>query len=499
MATSFNTYLTPGVTVQEIPTPSVPSPVGIPGALPCLIGESVNYTTGQDTFLPTTTAPYTLSQLGVAVSTNSGGVEVFTNGSVVDRYTGVVFTPGTDYTITVNASTDGNSIDTTTILAPTSGSRMLPANGGSGFALINYQYTNSSYFQPYLFRSFNSVSAFYGSPLTASGQVNSPLSLAAYFAFQNGAQEIMCLAVESSSSTPSNTDWSNSINQLTSQQGIDVIVPITGTQTVHDDLYSFINIQALNSIYTRGFVGLDGVANSVTTSVIQAEAQGFNSTRMTVVSPPVVTFNAGLNGLQSQSIIYLGGQYLAAGLAGLFASQSGVQIPMTQKAIAGFYSIPNQLTKTDTVTLQSNGVCCLYQHRSGAILVQQALTTNMTDYLSREISVQAAEDKLYQVLDNTLLSQGLIGNVLLPSTPLTVASAVVNALDTAMQSGLIQGYDTITYSVPPNNPTTVLITFLYLPTLPLNYIQVQYGIDTTSGATGFSSTVSGLTASSTTA
>ena len=112
----------------------------------------------------------------------------------------------------------------------------------------------------------------------------------------------------------------------------------------------------------------------------------------------------------------------------------------------------------------------------------------MSNFLTQEISIIAAQDALFEAIRKNLVNADIIGNAFTPNTPSVITSLVQGVLTSAVNNNLIQAFSGIQYSVPSNNPTQVNITFQYSPTFPLNYINVAFSIDPTAGTTNFSST-----------
>jgi hypothetical protein len=100
---------------------------------------------------------------------------------------------------------------------------------------------------------------------------------------------------------------------------------------------------------------------------------------------------------------------------------------------------------------------------------------------SREISIQAASDRLHDLLYDSLVDSDIIGGILDDTAPDSVVASVSGALDVAVQDELIQSYGNIAYQIPIDAPTTILVRFSYRASLPLNVIIVQFSIDTTTG------------------
>lgn len=485
MATNFTgAYVDPGVYVSTLPD-SLSSNSAIPPTIICLVGDSQRFQTYTETVQLDITTPYTphlLAQFGI----NESSVVV------TDRYTNQVYTVGTDYTLTQISSVDGNALDWTMEIAATPSGGIV-SGSTNGWVNISYQFTGSGYYNVYNFNSYNAMAQLYGQPFNSDGSINSPLSLAGRLAFLNGASQVLALAVQTSSPQPTVGDWNNSFAVLLNEPQIDVVIPVTGNTTIHANCFTnLVQLQSVNGIYLRGFVGPDGTASPVTpTNVIDEATMNFSTggtTRMSVMaagaSNQVVNIQTGV----VAGVVSVGAQYLAAACGGLFAGQPEVSTPITWKQVQGLYSIPNQVSETTQVSMQQSGVCVIAQRRNGAIYVKHGLTTDMANFLTQEISVQASQDKLYQLIQDDLLASNLIGSPLTSATATNVVGCVVGAITTAITTGLCQSYQGLQYQIPKNAPTTINVQFQYSPTLPLNYITVEFGINAQSGVTPFTTT-----------
>lgn len=434
-------------------------------------------------------------------STFSGYTVTWVSGS-----TTVTGTYGTNFTIYTAPNTPSSYLSTSGITVGVSG---VP----SGTISVTYGHNWGAYGTYY---DFNSLSNTIGSSVSGT-TITNPAVLAAQLAFQNGANTVQVLPVAriSSSGTAiaSVADWTRALNSagtgndptyLSNFNGVDVIVPLygfvnaSGTNigqiitygggTVAQALTSYLANQFNVAKYQRAFVGIDGTANQVTTSQMQALASGFGGstagTRVTLVYPTTINYNPGLNtntGLTNVNF-NIPGYYLAAALAGTFVGQTEVSTPITNKIVNGFNYIPNQISLTDASTnYLPFGITTVFQKRDGNLWCLQGLTTNVTNWLTQEISINAVGDRLAERIMNDLLNSFLIGGPLTAKTSGAALGTVQSTLTNAVSTALIQSYQNLQYSVNPSNPTTINITFQYSPTYPINYIQVTFSLNTQTG------------------
>lgn len=422
----------------------------------------------------------------------SAGLQVTNSrtGAVLSGTTGAGWgNQAVDYLI----NTNGGSVTSITISGAYSTTNPLAAS-------VSYDYYTAIPGQFYTFYSYDQAQRTFGNPFsyassTSTASINSPASLAAYLAFQNGAKVVTCVNLPNNGNTPQ--DFMNTIiSGVGSTPGIDVIVPLkydgtTGPTGLFPQLNNFLNAQAANGIYQRAFVGLDStVSNANLINTCNDITNTLSSTRMSLTAPQTITLNPGINSQSglSTGLIDVPGYYIAAATAGLFAGQIDVYVPITRKTVQGFVSIPNQISTSDSDTLQAFGTVVVRQRKDASIYVRHGLTTNTTNWITQEISINAIGDRLAHNLSNTLEASNLIGSPLTQTTMVTLQSIVHGTLLASVNSNLIQSFQNLTFNVDPVNPTTVNVTFQYAPTVPLNYIQVVFSLNSQSGQIQFTGT-----------
>ena len=437
-----------------------------------------------DRFLVTSfTASGTLTVSGVVPSSL-----VLSNNT-----TGTILTTGTDYT-TITGST--GTITGFTLISGTNVSALQ-----SSYVKAVYNYTTAVKGTFYTFYDYDSLQNTFGPAFsfadnTGVATVSSPASLAGYLAFQNGAQSVTCTNIIRSGNTATSAEWVTAIQSLVNVPDIDVIVPLVtdsgltssvASGTIWPQLNNFLNAQAGNGIYQRAFIGLSGnTTNNTIFNEVSNVVTGLNSTRITLTAPQTVNVNPGLNNVTGSStgVVNVEGYYLAAALAGLFVGQLDVYVPITQKGVSGIDGIPNQVGINTSTTLQSLGATVVRQRNDGTCYVRHGLTTNLLNWLTQEISINAIGDRLAQNVQKSLENSGVIGSPLTPATLTSVQGTVLTTLLRAVTTNLIQSYENLSVSTDPSDPTTINVRFQYSPTYPLNYVQVTLSLNTQSGTIG---------------
>jgi len=365
----------------------------------------------------------------------------------------------------------------------------------SGTVTVNYSHFWGAYGT---YTGYNAVVNAIGTPVSGT-TVTNPAVLAAQFAFQNGARTVSILPVAraTNNGTATSTDWKNvftisgsSTNAtfISNTVGVDVIVPLygftAGFDTVATGINTYLNTQAAAGIYQRAFLGVDGTATSVTSANMQTLASGFNSTRVSVVFPALLNYNPGLNtttGL-SNTTFNIPGYYLASAIAGVFVGQPDVSTPVTNKQVIGFNDIPNQISEIDAATnYLPYGVLTVRKKRDGNFWVLHGLTTNVTNWLTQEVSINAIGDRLARLIKTDLENSFLVGSPLTKNTSSAALGTVQGTLTNALSNGLIQSYQNLALSLNNASPTTLFVTFQYAPTYPINYVQATFSLNTQTG------------------
>lgn len=477
-------YVTPGVYVTQAPTSPFAS-ANSEAINICFLGYSSTTPSGLWTDYATVLSGG--QTIALSYLTSSGSITSITSSN------GYTALSGTDYT--VGSGTNNQNAPITTITLAT-GDATVNGLVNSQIA-INYGYATATTGVFYNFYDYNSVTATFGNPwnFTASGvTVNSPVSLAAYLAFQNGAQNVTCCNITTSGGgVPTEQDYLNAIiltsgNSVYTNPDIDVIVPlttVTSTGQLLKFLPNYLSSQAQNGIFQRSFVGIDTTVTSGTTltAAMKGLTSAANSSRVTIAAPAALTINPGLNSTTgySNGTVTVGGYYLAAALAGVFAGQPDVYIPITHKTVNGFAGIPNQVSPSDSQTIQAFGGTIVRQRNDGSIYVRHGLTTNTSNWMTQELSISAIGDRLSQNIQSSIDSSEIIGSALTQSTLSSLQSIVLATLTKAVNTNLIQSYQNLSYTYSNNSPTTINVSFQYSPTFPLNYVQVVMSVNAQTG------------------
>jgi hypothetical protein len=481
----FTQYQPPGVYIEALASPLV----GVTGIAPDvigLVGPALGYKTVTESYVLTDLIPVTLNQFGpnassISITDQSGNAFLLTdwNATVV---------PGdvpADNQVQVARSSTSNILSGQVVY-------------------ITYQYTDGNYFLPVTYTDYTSVKADWGTPLDlTTNAILSPISLAAQLAFTNGANTIVVCPTQDTGGVATRTGLSEAYQTLASIEQLDIIVPLSvglvgspalpgDTINIGLDLASYLNQQAQVGIFGVGLVGYD-LANTVAPDVI---AQGISSYRIQEHWPSQMNY---FNGTNNASFV-VSGYYLAAAWAGVLASLQR-QVPLTKKSVSGLSGIPNSVFTTMTAAyknqLSSSGVAVTEQITGGGLQMRHSVTTSTVAITSRELSIIRSGDGMIEMIENTLVASGLIGSAFNSTTVTNVKSLVQGALEVLVSQGVIVSYDSLSVAQQSTNPLVLMVQFEYQPAYPLNYIVVQYSIDTTTGSVSTVSTAPDPTGSST--
>jgi hypothetical protein len=483
-ALDMSQYRPPGVYVDAGDIPTVTT-VGIDSTNIVLIGNGVGFHTFTETVSFASASSAVLTKKGINAAT------IVVTGLIADPGAPSQSIPHTfevtdDYTVATD-TTGGADNSVTTITRVGAGA----IEDEYPQVSVSYQYTDAGYHALNAFEDFASFTDLYGPALNPeTGAIVSPLSLAAQIAMLNGATRLYAIALGSTGTTQEKFAAAYALLSSSNVDG-NVVVPLwdgitTGTviQGMLQTLKAALLADATDSVLRTAVVGFDSGYAPTPTDVANL-ALGTLSDRVVLTWPNQLTY---YNGPQAATTT-IDGFYLAAACAGLLASQQA-QVPLTRKFPQGFVGLPpavrQALTKQVRDQLSEAGVSVTEIARTGALVVRHGVTTNYAGgVLRREISLVRARDFLYNLIQETLDSAGLVGQPIGAQTPLQVKGIVIGALETAKTSGLFENYRNVEVRqqiAPSGDPTIIEVRFSYQPSYPLNYVLAQFSVDTQSGA-----------------
>lgn len=474
MSDQFTTYQPPGVYTTE-ERAVAPVQVGVAPAVVAIVGPSVGYRTNTEAVVLDGSTDFRLTKLGIDI----GSI-------VVIKADGTTAVVDDDYELTQGDGVDGDpdTTDDTMDIVRASGTTI----GDGETVVVSYNYTDESYFEPLRVTSNTQVSDAYGAPLDrTSGAILSPLSLAAKFAFDNGAARVVLLATPGTATSVDKDDLSAGYAKLLSETDVTIVVPlpvgIGGTEVapgdipaVCTDLVAHITESVADGVRRIAVIGFEtSVTREPTT--IAADA---NFSRIVLTHPNRLSYyNSFL-----QTTVEVSGYYHAAAWAGQLASLP-VQYPMTRKQIRGFSGISGSvlatMNKTTKDAWSQGGVAVTEQNAQKGLVCRHGTSTDPTDIFSREISLTRAKDTMVTAIVSNLDGAGLIGSPIVEETAIQLRGQVIGSLETMTAQDVIVGYSGVTVQQVSLDPSVMEVRFQYRPSYPLNYISIVFSIDTTTG------------------
>ena len=494
---TFSTYQPPGVYVESINTPIV-TPTGVLPQTLTLVGPSLGYRTGVQSFLIYASAGFQLSFTGVFTTAVTGPPAIAAPVVTVTS-TGVVLTLGTDYSLTVTPDPSGNSALAVTTVSRVSNS---PNISDGAQVTITYNYADVTYYQPQLFTDFNSVANAYGPAFVSSvpsavgaTQIANPLTFAAQLAFDNGANTIIAVALNPAAGSLE-AQYQAAYGLVAANYGATIIVPVwaddiappggSSTTAFAQQLASDLNgacVSAANNGYPR--IGIFGLPRLYNESVepVTSFAATLGSARLVLVYPEVLQVYNSLTG----QVFTASGCFMAAA-AGAVLATLPVSTGLTGQTLTGFSITQAEIqamTPAFMNAIAAAGTTVIYQNWQGALQVRQGLTTNQSALNFSEISLVRQSDVLLLAVQQGMSLSGLIGTPITATTISTVQAALTGILEQQIALGNFASYTNVSVTeqqYPGGDPTVIACTFDWQPFIPLNYITVVLSINLTTGA-----------------
>ena len=476
MAIDFTRYQTPGVYAENIGGPQLAVRSSVPTAV-ALFGQSVGYRTFRESIRvnpdvdeETPAMNATLRQKGVRANTVK----------VIDPNSGQVFVLGTDYVVTrVSVGEDSETEtrdDTYTIQRVIDGGHIEPGDTIQVF----YHYTDPNYFEVYSLYDYDDVRDLYGEPFDAAGNIQSELSLAAKFAFMNGASNVLTCAIDPEDpDTITIADYADALDKFRDEEQIAIIVPCTGSQAIQQLVLQHVTAQSNNKFERRAVIGMDGSLTPVqsSTRIANAQALGTNGgERVALISPSSFTYYAP----ELNAPIVVGGQYVAAAVAGKSSSLNAA-MPLTRKSITGFVGPAENQREGEKNRESSEGLMVVEKTRRQQVQIRHGVTTNPTDLHTREWSIIGQGDVMVYRVRDYLDADGLIGMPIYDSTIVQVKASAEAALTSLVRDEVIRGYQNLKARQISTLPDVIEVRYEWRPAYPLNYIVVRYSIAVESG------------------
>lgn len=500
-------YSPPGINVSELTTPSVLPTIAPPGVV-AVVGLASGFIRKTDAVtLVGTTAVALPTVTSVAGATMTVGAIVSVKAA----------DPSVNFGAYTYNNTNGYGSAEYTF-SNTAKTIVRVGTGGGGAAgvsaipdgstvYVTYNYLPANYFIATKFSDLASIEERYGSAYDPTGTlINSPLSFGAMVALENGARQVYCAPLfslttptdpTSARNQPSSeanaytqTVWQQTLTGLRDFNDVNIVVPIAGEKSavlsdataifgwVQDHIYW----ARSNGQYIMGILGSDttqGVAISGTT--LRTNAGNIASQYGGLYCQQLALINSTKFGRRlpnTGQTWFVGGQYMAAAIAGMLSSAPANQ-PITRQQPSGFISTDYKV-KSEKVLDGGVGLLVIDDLGNNQLQIRHGLTLDNTSTASREISVVRTKHVVISSVQSTLNSQ-ILGKVFpAGDAPLVVATAASGVLELLKQGGNIVDYHSVAARTLANiDPTTIELRFSYKPAFPVNYINIVFSLDTT--------------------
>lgn len=397
---------------------------------------------------------------------------------VWDPNSGQVWVEGTDYTVLRlsqgDDTTPGTRDDTYTIQRVIDGGHIEPGD----IVTVEYNYTDPDYFNPYPFYDWDDIREYYGESYDSNGNLQSEITLMSKFAMDNGAYQIVCVAVDAQNpSAPTIGEYADALDKFRDEPLVGIIVPAIGAQPIHALVQQHVNIQSNNRYERRAIVARDGTGTVVSSSQRMTDAQSLHDERIMMVSPSTFKYFAPELGVET----LVGGQYMAAALAGISIRQNPAE-PLTRKRVFGFTDVGEILREGAKNQETQSGLCVVEKTRRQIMQVRHGVTTNFDDLLKREWSIIGQADAMVFRIRDYLENAGLIGRPILDTTLISVKASTVSSLESLVRDKIIRGYREVKVRQISTLPDVIEVKYEWRPSYPLNYIVVKYSVAVEDGS-----------------
>lgn len=319
----------------------------------------------------------------------------------------------------------------------------------------------------------------YGQPSTVNR-----VSLGVQFMVENGCQifGVIQVPVIPGTNQASDSDFIAAIQELamalpgTSDQHVNVIVPLSTSDTVHQALSTFLSQQATprQKGEAIGFVGFDQFTGA---NAARQKALALHNNRIIAIGNPV----AGIlitDPLTGVSVEYpVSGEFMAAAAAGLQSSPAvDPATSLTNQSLVGFTRLLKRYDNTTMDLMAGDGLTMLVED-SGALEVRHYKSTDPSNPITSEPTSTTAIDYTAQKFRGDM--KQFIGRKLVDSLvtdAFIVASARFASLVTQQ---ILSGYKNLSLIPDPSDPTVVNGSAAVKPMFSLLYINFTFQVTTT--------------------
>jgi hypothetical protein len=338
---------------------------------------------------------------------------------------------------------------------------------------VQYSFADVDYYEPTLFTNLNDVIAKYGNPFDSSGSVSSKLSLAANLAYANGASIVVCVALKPSYTL---SDLNSALTKLEDERDVRVVAIADGSVDALTVLNAHVNLCNSRKRYRVGLAGRDGVAEAVSISTLRSNARTIENKAIQLYSPAIAKYRNSIG----QVDVNIGGQYIAAAMAGFYAGRLP-QETATRKSIAGLSGLGERRTDNAKDVDAQNGLAVV-EDMNGILRIRHSISTDRTSINTQEFAVTVAQHNMLadvlSVIDNSIIGKVIADEL----ASVKITSIIRSVLDRKVALGTIVSFAGLTANPVSGDPTTYNVTWNYKPTYTINNISITFAIDLSSGS-----------------
>jgi hypothetical protein len=381
---------------------------------------------------------------------------------------------------------------------------------------VTYTYVPAGYYNPIRLFNFNEVQNRFGNALEKNGQgeYTSPLSLAAQKAFESGAGNLILqplFALSSGTEPEYNANgfiinaeqptakqnseaktWEGTLKALNLVEAIDLIVPVVGQaqkevkdgsmNSIISAVLGYEQYREVEEQFIYGVFGEDSTTGEALETTLWSHARNVRAYAGGKLAAQNILINGGnfSISLPEGGEANIGGQYMAAAVAGALASRP-VASSLTRKGITGFTKVRDLRTPAQKNEDGGEGLMVIEQVRSGQIQCRHAISLDTGHGASRsEVSVVRAKFLMVESVKETLENQ-IIGQIIADgNSPIIVRSAIVGVLSALQSAGDLVDFKTPVVQIASLEPTTITASYSYRPAFTLNYIDIVFALDLSS-------------------
>lgn len=367
---------------------------------------------------------------------------------------------------------------------------------------VDYSYIPRDYYAPTVFYSFQEVEAKYGPAFDSDGDIESPLSAAAYMCFRAGSNEIVTQALYTvdvggmrvPGDATNTAHWTRTLESLQGQTAINVLVPAVAQDAVITDetvaaiqntFVNHINFMRQDNEYVIAIFGEDStrdgtvVDDRASTETLRQHArilgQQLYPEQTVLVGPSSFRI---VNPITGRGDL-IGGQYVAAALAGMLANRP-VQSSLTRSPVPGVVDVAVFKNESEKNEDAAAGLLVI-ENKNGVTRVRHGITTAVGDATKRELNAMRSKFFMIESIRRSL-DENIIGKIIADATaPFLVSTNVTGLLEFLKNAGALTGYSSVEAVRSRTSPTQMTVRFSYSLPYTINNIEVALSLDGTTG------------------